>query len=285
MLTSKKRIENEIITVKIYPMKKVVFFAIIFYCITQTSIAQVGVGNTNPQAMLDVSSSDSGILIPRVTLTRIDLASPITSPSDSELVFNDTTTPISSSIPKHLRVTKGFYYWNVTSAEWVHIADDVQIPSFNASFTQTTQLAITGSSFANIPGMSNTFTAPYDGTYQVVFTGGYGVGNVTSTSHKYEVGIGEATFRLKVDTMDTDRVVGSRSYYFKTGTTQHSNLIQWVTIYDNVTLVAGQTCTVNAQIKEISKDNLASNSIVGKNSGAVSDPKYRSQMQIALISN
>jgi len=266
-------------------MKKVIFFAIFFYCITQVSTAQVGVGNTNPQAMLDVSSTNSGILIPRVTLTKLDVMTPIVSPTNSELVYNDTATPSGASIAKHLRLVKGYYYWDAANSIWVHIADDVKMPSFNASFEQTTQLEITGSSFMSIPGMNNSFTAPYSGTYQIVFTGGYGVGNVATTSHDYEVGLGEATFRLVVEGGSTERVVGSRSYYFKTGTTQHSNLIQWVTIYKNVTLTAGQTCTVNAQIQEFAKSNLATSSVVGKNSGATSDPKYRSQIQISLISN
>jgi len=266
-------------------MKTLIFFAIIICCVPQVSTAQIGVGNTNPQAMLDVSSTNSGVLIPRVTLTKLDVMAPVVSASNSELVYNDTATPSSTSIPKHLRLVKGYYYWDATNSIWVHIADDVKVPSFNETFVQSTQLEITGSSFMNIPGMNNTFTAPYDGTYQIVFTGGYGVGNVNSTTHKFEVGLGEATFRLVVDGANTDRVVGSRSYYFNTGGTQYANLIQWVTIYKNVYLTAGQSCTVNAQIQEFAKDNLATNSCVGKNSGATSDPKYRSEIQIVLISN
>ncbi len=268
-------------------MKKAAIFLIICVCSIQVNLAQVGIGITLPEAMLDVVSSDSGILIPRVTLTQIDVAAPITSPTNSELVYNDTATPGGSPILEHLRVTKGFYHWDTSDSKWVRIADDVKVPSFNATYNQTTELAVTGS-MTNIPGMSNSFVAPYDGTYQIIFTGGYGVGEVTTTSHNYEVGLGEATFRLVVDNgsvTNTDRVVGSRSYYFNATSVQHNNLIQWVTIYENVYLNSGQTCTVNAQIEEFASTNLSTSSLVGKNNGGVSDPKYRSQIQVILISN
>ncbi|WP_148404898.1 hypothetical protein [Bizionia myxarmorum] len=56
--------------------------------------------------MLDVVSSDRGILIPRVKLEATNLASPITSPENSLLVYNTET--ISD-------VTPGYYYWSIDS--------------------------------------------------------------------------------------------------------------------------------------------------------------------------
>ncbi|WP_204345618.1 phage tail protein [Psychroserpens algicola] len=70
--------------------------------------AQVGIGTTNPDtsSMLDVVSTDSGILIPRLTVTeRIN----ITSPAEALLVYQ--TDDVS-----------GFYYFNGT--QWVRLADN-----------------------------------------------------------------------------------------------------------------------------------------------------------------
>ena len=65
-------------------------------------------------AMLDIKSTDKGLLIPRVALTNTSLASPITSPATSLLVYNTATTG---------DVTPGYYYWN--GNQWVRFATGV----------------------------------------------------------------------------------------------------------------------------------------------------------------
>ncbi|MBL4756048.1 MAG: hypothetical protein JKY52_20945 [Flavobacteriales bacterium] len=63
----------------------------------------VGIGTTSPSARLEVSSTTSGVLIPRVTLVqRNAIAIPVT----SELVFQTDNTP-------------GYYYWD--GAAWVQM--------------------------------------------------------------------------------------------------------------------------------------------------------------------
>lgn len=77
--------------------------------------AQVGIGNTNPNATLDISASNvaipsntDGILVPRVDNF------PVTSPTASQngmLVFvTGNGTP-----------TKGFYYWDQYTTSWIGI--------------------------------------------------------------------------------------------------------------------------------------------------------------------
>ena len=49
-------------------------------CFAATSMAQIGIGTTSPQAALDVSSTTQGILIPRMTTAqRTAMSSPVTS--------------------------------------------------------------------------------------------------------------------------------------------------------------------------------------------------------------
>ncbi|WP_456440212.1 tail fiber domain-containing protein [Psychroserpens sp.] len=77
--------------------------------------AQVGIGNTNPQAILDIAASNiaspsntDGILVPRVD--DFSLTDP-TSVQDGMLIFiTGNGTP-----------TKGFYYWDQISTSWVEI--------------------------------------------------------------------------------------------------------------------------------------------------------------------
>jgi hypothetical protein len=61
-------------------------------------------------AMLDVSSSSKGLLIPRVTLTGTTDATTITSAATSLLVYNTATTS---------DVTPGYYYWD--GSIWVRL--------------------------------------------------------------------------------------------------------------------------------------------------------------------
>jgi len=65
---------------------------------------KTSVGPPHPSAMLDIESSSKGLLIPRVNLVNLTSASPIISPLNSLLVFNNGT-----SLPK------GYYYWEQTT--------------------------------------------------------------------------------------------------------------------------------------------------------------------------
>lgn len=76
--------------------------------------AQVGIGTTVPNGALDVTSTNDGLLIPRVALTATNATAPLTAPTTSELVYNTATAGI---VPNN--VTPGYYYWNGTA--WVRL--------------------------------------------------------------------------------------------------------------------------------------------------------------------
>jgi len=62
----------------------------------------------DPSAILDVQSTEKGVLVPRVTLESISSSDPVTDPAEGLLVYNS-----SGDLPK------GFYYWD--SSEWVYV--------------------------------------------------------------------------------------------------------------------------------------------------------------------
>src|SRR5688500_1415224 len=86
--------------------------AVNFACSQGTAINSSNAG-PDPSAMLDVSSSTQGVLIPRVALTGTTVAAPITNPANSLLVFN--TASAGDVIP-------GFYYWDEAGAVWKPVA-------------------------------------------------------------------------------------------------------------------------------------------------------------------
>ena len=63
---------------------------------------------------MDITSTNDGILIPRIALTATNVATVLT-PTVSELVYNTAT-----SVPGPNQVTPGFYYWD--GSIWVRIA-------------------------------------------------------------------------------------------------------------------------------------------------------------------
>lgn len=88
-------------------MKKLLFVLLFPFI----GFSQVGVNTTTPDAssMLDVTSTDKGVLIPRISIPNLNAAAPITSPATSLLVYNTNAT---SGI--------GFYYWDGT--KWTPLA-------------------------------------------------------------------------------------------------------------------------------------------------------------------
>lgn len=84
---------------------RIFYFFISFFSFFFISNAQVGIGTTspNPSSVLDVTSLNKGVLLPRVALTGTSDTSTISSPAEGLIVYNNVTTS---------DVTPGFYYWN-----------------------------------------------------------------------------------------------------------------------------------------------------------------------------
>lgn len=86
-------------------------------------------GPPNPNAMLDVESTNKGVLIPRVALVSLNSTQPIANSGPLEkglMVYNTNesyTTPTNQSNGLQ---GKGFYYWN--TAKWVKIGQGSDVP-------------------------------------------------------------------------------------------------------------------------------------------------------------
>jgi trimeric autotransporter adhesin len=90
-------------------MKKIITTSILTALASSSLFAQnVGIGIASPSASakLEISSTNSGLLIPRVALTATNVAGPVTAPATSLLVYN--TASVSD-------VTPGYYYWTGTA--------------------------------------------------------------------------------------------------------------------------------------------------------------------------
>jgi len=103
--------------------RRVAFLYALLILLGTTSLhAQVGIGTTNPASgsMLDIESSDKGLLIPRVALTGTNDVTTITPAASFGLLVLNTATAGAGATA----VTEGFYYWDGT--QWVRIqAEDI----------------------------------------------------------------------------------------------------------------------------------------------------------------
>ena len=128
---------------------------LILFCIISSIhlTAQTGIGTTtpDPSAKLEVASTNKGFLPPRVQLTAINSASPISNPANGLLVFNTVTA---GSNP--FQVIPGYYYWDGTGQQWVSLSTTVGNVQNQAIFRSTTNTAAVtpistwSSSFNNI---------------------------------------------------------------------------------------------------------------------------------------
>lgn len=93
---------------------------LLFIFISVSVSAQVGIGTTTPEGALDVNSDSQGLLLPRVSLSATNVASPVVNPktglnlATSTLVYNTNTN---GSFPN--AVFPGYYYWN--GVKWVRL--------------------------------------------------------------------------------------------------------------------------------------------------------------------
>ena len=104
-------------------LRKILFSSILF--ITISASAQVGIGNTAPNGALDITSTNNGLLIPRIALVATNVATVLT-PTVSELVYNTATSGIGA-----VQVTPGYYYWNGTT--WIRLATGAAATGVNWS--------------------------------------------------------------------------------------------------------------------------------------------------------
>lgn len=111
-------------------MKYLYFF---IFC-TAFANAQVGIGIALPNAALDVTSTNDGLLIPRVALTSLILSAPLaTTPSNSELVYNTATVNIPPIGGVNNSVAPGYYYW--TTGRWNRLDNTTKsgVPAVSAA--------------------------------------------------------------------------------------------------------------------------------------------------------
>lgn len=91
---------------------KTLFLSSIICTASSIQAQNVGIGTNNPSpsAKLDITDTQKGVLIPRISIPNLNAAAPVTSPATSLIVYNNN---VATGI--------GFYYWN--GSQWAALND------------------------------------------------------------------------------------------------------------------------------------------------------------------
>ncbi len=158
--------------------------------------------NADASSILDVKATDKGVLVPRVSLTDVTSASPVSSPASGLLVYNTNATVTGGH-------GVGFYVWNGTS--WIKLVQDNDGAFIRNQNTtdQTANFRITGIGRANTSFQSPIYTRADAGTVairphtdatnaiQLQNAAGTPILNVDATNQR--VGIGTVSPSQKLD--------------------------------------------------------------------------------------
>lgn len=254
-------------------------FALVFSCFVS---AQVGINTNTPSAgtALDISSTDKGFLMTKVTLTGTNDTTTITpSATTGLMVYNTATTGAAG-----FEVIPGFYYWNGSS--WRRFYNQ----GYTLSYTQTAEVTASTSNttYVILPGLdTGTITVPFSGTYQIRVEGYYSAGNLISTTGD---GASQGSISLAMATGAGSLNMIKETYITtaskRLGGTTVNNLAQSATIVLNLYLNAGVNYRFAVRGREWLANNCATG-IYGKNtsgySGAVINNAQRGTMTITLI--
>ncbi|HCF03919.1 hypothetical protein [Flavobacterium sp.] len=171
---------------------KALLYVVSFLCFG-VSVAQTGIGTTTPEASakLDVSSTNKGFLPPRIALTAMNSASPVTSPATGLLIFNTASAGTNPN-----QVTPGYYYWDGVNSKWVRLEDKADNLG---NHTATDNIRLNGYYLSNDGGSEG---------IKVDNSGNVGIGTSTPTSRlniagggvKFATGFGNSTNRPSLNT-------------------------------------------------------------------------------------
>lgn len=243
------------------------------------SQAQVGVNTTTPKGALDLNATTTGLVYPRVTLTKTNVALPVVNPNGGALVEGtvvyNTSKSTSTSVPVANGtndVYPGIYAWINNKWEPQYIREHYKkysqyIPTPTPpQACQRTDMKPSANTKDPIVGLDNKkFTPKYTGKYKIKVSNNYGAGQMTDFSNTdISVVSGEGNFYFSLSgpnlTSITNFPIYTHSYSvlnkFGSPTTLDNNIMHYSSVVFYRTLTQGEIYNLNLSIAiEAANDN------------------------------
>jgi hypothetical protein len=156
----------------IYAPKRLLILCGIGLFFSHSILAQVGINTTTPNGILDINSTTTGFVLPRVVLTSTIVQAPVLNPQTGSIpvgttVYNTNTTSTGTN-----DVSPGMYVWD--GSKWA--IEFTRKQAFLYESNTGIRTTSTGG-FSNISGLVNqSFTANFTGYYKILLTVNYGGG-------------------------------------------------------------------------------------------------------------
>lgn len=186
---------------------KVLIACIVAVLATSAGFAQVGVGTVTPDGVLDLNNDSGtnryGLVLPRVNLSRTDVAAPVIDPSTGAplnmnnigtVVYNTATTSFGSE-----SVYPGIYMWD--GIDWINEFPKKDAQIFKQDNSGGALRTVTAGGYQNIPGLTGgtTFTPAYTGTYKIEVSMNWGGGYVSNSGFGTDVAVMTGNFQFTFD--------------------------------------------------------------------------------------
>ncbi|WP_410004661.1 hypothetical protein [Aequorivita nionensis] len=251
---------------------KVLIFCVVTFFTVSVSNAQVGIGTVTPKGVLDLNNDSGtnkyGLVLPRVALTRTDLASPVLNPQGGDpaigtVVYNTSTTNFGSE-----SVYPGIYMWD--GIDWIN-----EFPKKNAEIFKQTGSSLrtyTTGSYQDIPNLvGRTFKPAYTGTYKIEVSVNWGGGYVNDSGFGTDVAVMTGNFKFTFD--GVDKLIPAHTWSGRHGGgTQYYDIWEQTTMVIYKELVANTSYIFSLSFDQTVADGFYNNGNSGGNSGGVPNP-------------
>lgn len=254
---------------------KVLITCIVMFFVVSTTTAQVGVGTVTPDGVLDLNNDSGtnkyGLVLPRVTLSRTDVASPVLNPQGGNpavgtVVYNTSTTNFGS-----YSVYPGIYMWD--GIDWINEFPKKNAQIFKQDNSSGSLRTFTSGGYQNIPGLvSKVFTPAYTGTYKIEVSVNWGGGYVNDSGFGTDVAVMSGVFKFEFDS-DPDELIPAHTWSGRHGGgTQYYDIWEQSTVVIYKDLVANTPYTFSLRFDQTVADGFYNNGNSGGVSGGVPNP-------------
>jgi len=158
---------------KIKPPTLWPFFAAAILLTNINSHAQVGINTTTPHGILDVHSTNQGVVLPRLALTATNVMAPATNPQGGDIPNGTVVYNTNKTITGSNDVSPGMYVW--ITDKWVPQFSRKQSELYRSDIGINSEASggYENISFERTP----TFKAKYTGNYRIDLKVNFGGGN------------------------------------------------------------------------------------------------------------